>query len=412
KLRGYKYIEIDPDDPESYEDGIMEICSRLKRPYFPPFKSDSRLPLLDRFTGEIRDLNLSPHQYKGFGKVIEKFTTAFSQGDWLESENLISYFIKYFQYNIPNIQLYYPLVVKGVCELQLGRFVEAKETFSKAAQHPKADANSFGGLGHVYFRQQRYEEALARYEKALSISPGEESWEIRFNILGIKIQLGLDIDDDMAILEKIEYKKLKPDELIKVMNMKGIAFFKKGDYLSSLKIFESMHREGHYDATSICYHHSCLRSMGKIREAIELLCTEAEHLEKSRSHTYMGFVEDDDGITLYHHLADLYIQARMMDQALRIYEDKLCKKQGMDRQFMVEHARILIHVGREEEAMRVCEEVLNRKYFLPPKTSKEFFYDGFANYLLGNHERARYDYERSLDFYEKYYDAINLYSLE
>ena len=75
---------------------------------------------------------------------------------------------------------------------------------------------------------------------------------------------------------------------------------------------------------------------------------------------------------------------------------------------MVEYARILNAAGDKRMLRDVCEMVLSRKYFKNPRTNEDFYYDGFANYLLGNHERARYDYERCSGFIEKYYDELEL----
>jgi hypothetical protein len=46
--------------------------------------------------------------------------------------------------------------------------------------------------------------------------------------------------------------------------------------------------------------------------------------------------------------------------------------------------------------LKVCEKVLDPKNSGDlPLSAEDFYYMGFANYLLGNAKLARYDYERS-----------------
>jgi len=78
------------------------------------------------------------------------------------------------------------------------------------------------------------------------------------------------------------------------------------------------------------------------------------------------------------------------------------------RQFLTEFARMLDAVGRQAEARAVCEQHLRDSMAEPPRTREDFYYDGLANYLLGRHERARYDFERSEGFSPDYYDSLVL----
>jgi hypothetical protein len=51
----------------------------------------------------------------------------------------------------------------------------------------------------------------------------------------------------------------------------------------------------------------------------------------------------------------------------------------------------------------VCRQVLDPKNFDgAPASTEDFYYTGFANYMLGHHELARYDYERSGRLFEYY----------
>ena len=50
----------------------------------------------------------------------------------------------------------------------------------------------------------------------------------------------------------------------------------------------------------------------------------------------------------------------------------------------------------------VCKNMINESRIKLPVNHEDFYYDGFAWYLLGNYERAIYDYERSKE-YDLYY---------
>jgi hypothetical protein len=75
----------------------------------------------------------------------------------------------------------------------------------------------------------------------------------------------------------------------------------------------------------------------------------------------------------------------------------------------VEHARILKAVGGATNLAKmreVCTQVLDSMIFGDsPLTTHDFYYMGFANYLLGNYEFANYDYERSGGLF-KYYNGF------
>ena len=392
ELEGLLHLDVDEKDSKQYEEVIEKICRYLAVRYIPPFLGDSRMPLSERFVEEIKDLNLPVAQYGELMLIMDDFTRKFSERDWFESEKLISYFLMVSRYKIPEGQFYYPQIIKGICELQMGRFMEAEESFLQVIKNPSRDENSFGGLGQVYFRQQRYEEALEMYRQAHKICPRGKDLEIRFNVLGTQIEMGVD-DFDASFLEEIDMTEQVPEDWLKVMNMKGIAYFKIGELSKALAVLESMRQQNLYDITSITYHYLVLRDMGQSTEAINLLNREAEH---------------QDDLSLYHHLADLYLKLGMVTEALDIYKNKLCQSQRRTRQFMVEYARILNAIGEKEMVQEVCEMVLNRKYFRNPRTTEDFYYDGFANYLLGEYARARYDYERSSGFIDKYYDEMDL----
>jgi tetratricopeptide (TPR) repeat protein len=392
-IKDLVHLEYDANNPKQYEEIITRICRFMEVSYFPPFPGDLRLPFSDKFQNELKEFKGIPiAQYEELMLIINDFTVKFSESNWLSAYELISYFIMASNYKVPEKQIYYPHIVKGVCEIHLGRFIEAEETFKEAAKHPNADENSFSGLGQIYFRQRRYEEAFVNFQKALDICSSEFQLEIIVNIISTLIEKGESVEN-IDLLDKFDLSKMSADEKTNILNMKGIFYYKKRDFNNALKVFENMYKNNLGDIPTITYYFLTLKEIGRYNEALTLLKTEAEKTNNTN---------------LYHHLADFYLQTGKVIQCLDIYINVLCKPDKRTRQYMVEYARILKYNGNKDRTRDICGMVLDHKYFNYPKTKEDFYYDGFANFLLGKDERARYDFERSTGFFNKYYDELKI----
>ena len=67
------------------------------------------------------------------------------------------------------VDLYYSTVLKGVLEMQMGVFGEAERILRESVKSVPNDSNAYTALGHLYFKQERYREALSEFEKALRV---------------------------------------------------------------------------------------------------------------------------------------------------------------------------------------------------------------------------------------------------
>jgi tetratricopeptide (TPR) repeat protein len=172
--------------------------------------------------------------------------------------------------------------------------------------------------------------------------------------------------------------------------MKGIALFKQKEFKSAKGVFEKMENEHRYNSTTVIYHYLTLEKLGEKAAGLALLERESVKF---------------DAITIYHYLAHAYWHDCLDDQAIQVYENRLLKLQPHSRQFWLEYAR-MVKPGNPEKMKTACRRVLDGQSFPLPRTAGDFFYDGFANFLLGEHQRARYDFERSGDYCSYYYDQI------
>ena len=320
--------------------------------------------------------------------------------DWAGAKDKVILFLNLIDEINPGIKFYYPLVIRGVCELQLKEFVNARRTFLQATENQDGESNpliglGFAGLGHTYFSLESYDKSLKAFQKALSFLSDDEY--IQFNHLGALIYAG-EIDVDEKIFEKFDLSKLSPQESLKVINLKGIANYKKGKYDEAIQIFGNL-RWDDLDETSALYYSMALRETGSEEKAIDILNFAANKLKTAN---------------IYHHLADIFLGVGYVHEAILIYENFLCNPENPNwwcRQFFIEYARILTYidqVANHSKICEACEKVLDLGLFKPPQSKEDYFYLGYANYLLGKDDLAEYEYQRSAGFCEMYYNEIVL----
>lgn len=390
-LEGLLRVELNPADQRQFDDAIRRICEYLSVPYVPPILNDPRVFFSRRFQQEMNSQKVTPAEYVDLMNIIIGSAEKVAQNQWEEAGRLISLFLTLAAFKLPGVRFYYPQIIKGVCELQAGRFETAERTFAQATEHPMHDENSFGGLGHAYFYQHRYDEALAAFRKALDLQPADKS--IEFNIMGALLHAAAHVGG-VNLPDTLDRAELPPEDRIKVDKMKGIALIGRGEYEDAVEVFELIANRAQLDAASAIYYARALEACGRVNDAIALLRSEATR---------------QDDLNLYHHLADAYLRVGIIREGLRVYKDRLCRPGCRTRQYLVEYARILNAVDGVMNGVKmreVCGQVLDQKIFGDsPPTAEDFYYMGFANYLLGNHELARYDYERSGRLF-KYYNKF------
>lgn len=390
QLESTMHLDLVPADERQYDDLIVRICRLVSLPYSPPFLGDLRLPFVQRFRDEMRELITTPALYEELAVAVDEFARRFAAREWVEAEETVGYLLSAARYRLPGTELYFPLIARAVCRLQLGRFGEAEELLTAATRHPRRDENSYGALGQVYFRQRRYEEALRAFETALELCPPDERLELQFDILGTRIQLG-QAPKGAEVLAGFDRAKLDPGELAEVEKMEGIVKYKQGKLNEALVVFDRLRASGRDDAAAAVYGFLCLSESGRRAEALERLRADARRL---------------DDTVLYHHLAGFCLGIGRHEEGLGIYREILCSPARRTRQFFVEYARALTTLGHRREAEQACRQVLSSGQFRTPVSAEDFFYDGFANFLLGNRERAQYDYERSGGFCRTHYDEL------
>lgn len=410
QLEPLLHVRLDTANQDRYDEAIQKICEYLKVSYVSPFLRDMRVFFTQRFLEEAESLSLTNSNFIQLMRIMNRCAEKVVNGEWPQAWELVSTFLNLSAFLNPDAQLQYPFIIRGVCELQLRKFADATQTFLQvtrqmAGHDPKArrpfSGLAFAGLGHAYFLQQQYSQALDAFKQALTLIPDDK--DIRFNFLGTLLQT----DDQLLgeeLLEQFDALPLPAKERLKIAKVRGLVYYKKGQYLAAIRVFESI---GYHllDEASAIYLSQALGHCGREDEAIEVIASAAARLDDN-------CLVPNPGTNLYHHLVYAYLEAGYVDECLSIYETTLCRPERWTRQYLVEYARILGADGVRRNAARVheaCTKVLDPNHF--PHTDlkgEDFFYMGFANFLLGRHQLARYDYERSAGFCDKYYDDAAL----
>ena len=270
-----KYLEMDHDDDMNFEEKICVLCGYLNVIYHPDTTDHTRLPLYKNLQKEIKskfnEISVlgERYLYEKLMIIVNQFNLSYSLGQWKKSLDLINYFLAFSEYEIKKVIFYYPFIVKGACELQLNLVEDAEITFTKTITYVNADENAFGGMGQVYFRQNKFDKALTQYKIALSKCPlGNES-EILYNILLTAIEI-LDnvesveskdlvfeanyiINSSDYIARLVSNEFLTGKDGVRIKYLIGLAFLKTKKYEEAYRYFINIYENEIFDLQTVFF---------------------------------------------------------------------------------------------------------------------------------------------------------------
>ncbi len=378
----------------SYIKMLKGICNRLNQLYIPQIKAHPRLPFWKLFRDEVIEMAHSNRSHVELMTILGEFNENFKNNNWQQSRFLISHFISTCQYKIPGYKIFYPLIVKAVCEQELGLIDEAWNSYLQADKIKPHDENIYGGLGSICMQKRDFEKAEEYFRKSLEYCPVGKNRDERINHIISLIELGKKISDsDKEFIFNLDLSSFSENELTKIYNVQIALNYHTDNFSAVISIFKVMEKNNLQDTTSIIYYHQCQKVLINLSEAENILLSAIQNKDVNKSY---------DKTLLYHYLSDFYLEHGRVKEAIRIYKEYLLQPKIRTRQLMVKCARIYKNTGKYSLMKKVCEKMLSGKLFPVPKEKEDFYYDGFAWYLLGNKERANYDYERSTD-YDLYY---------
>lgn len=481
-IQGIRYLIMNHQNDTDFEAKICTLCSYLDVRYRPPENDPYLLPLfknfekeLDTHLSEVKELH-NKSLYEELVTTINKFNLFYSTGDWKNAHKTICYLITTLEFKTENAAFYYVTVVKGTCELQLGRWQEAEQTFQKAGELPDADENAFGGLGNVYYSQQQYSKALKSYQKALDRCPEEQKTELHYNILLTAVEVlnstarrvvedkdlmltARCIVEDTNWWNRLDLELYSPRDQVRIQHLFAVARLKQEKIREAFELMQKI-----YNYRLAVLPASFLKdlSTGFITPALfGALITAGIHIPKNApvhgcdtkdsKHFEMYVVTDgissyvfatrDNELSVYYRevailidygdlldclgyseeaiviltkeaaalndrslfqrLAFILAKCGRKDAAREIYHNKLCTE-PFERQYLVEYALFVKQLGKTQETEEVCRQVISLGN---PQSFSDWYYQGFAHYLLGDAVNAKLYYNGCKN-YDKYYDQM------
>jgi len=391
ELRYYAALDGSRTD---FEEMILGLCRDMGVPYSPLIMAHPHLPFMDRFSAEIANLLSKRPEHENatqrkLMQIQQDFEAAYERGDYVRALSLISYFVLTCEYEFPEERLYYPYVVKGVCEISRGRLLEATQTFRGLMNHPKLDENVYGALGHIKHEQGAYREALEYYRIAEAMDPADPA--AKAGVLANAVMCGETVDID-EFYGRIKEGGISWDEdRIKIDTLMAHALAVNNRLDEAARILETLIREGEITSKITVNLAQVLKMKGQTGQGLSLL------------RKYEDVFPDDPDYL--HALASFFFYMRDHKNANDTFT-RLVDKFPYVRQYRIDAAQARWISGDREEARRIVEPVLNTKIFPPPETENDYFCDGFANWFHERYERADYDFERSNFPSEKHYQNI------
>ncbi len=392
ELESIHYIEMDPEDSRSLHDGLTKICESIGAEYNPLHDAHPRLPFWELFRKEVMEALHSNASHIKLMTILSEFNERFKDKNWKQSHDLISLFLALCQYDINDYEPFYPWLVKSICELHQEKYSEAIESCHQAGKVNKNNVNYHGCLGQIYMYMKYNQEAKYHFKEALKICPDGENTDEKINYISILIQTGEDVSECFQNFVMCLYPLDFGNDYLTIVNLQAIFLFKSGRFQEAALMLERLYRKDLGNIVSVSYLLNSLLRMGERRKALEIIKCIA--FKKCNN-------EEVDQLLMVSYLIDYCVECENICISKKIskkIKKFIYNKTNISRLFILRYALLCKKNGDEKEVQRICQSLLSGGLFCLPKSEEDFYYDGLAHYLLGNSERAQYDYERSHQF--------------
>ena len=398
QLKDIKHLDFSNDSVETYVGLQEEICHSINKVYIPEKLAHDRLPFQQLFNDEVYWFAHNNSSHVALTKIIGEFNEYFLQEDWDRAYFLISYFISSCQYKIPKYQITYPWIVKAVCEQTMGYDDEAEKSYTEVLMTDPKNPDALGGLGMVHLVRQDHKEAQENFLKAESNSKGLQVKVEHLNYLMAKVSAGDNLTGaDMKFIDSLDENDFIGQDRITVLIHKAVAYFYNGDFIQARINFQCAGTDNLVYPKDLIYYHLTLMSLGEPAEA-----------EKVMKRRIDGLKTDDQILNqreIILQLAIFYCESNRISKCERLFTKYLMNPGVRNREIMIRYAQIMAMMQNKEQARQTCKEMMEGDDIGLAKTKADLYFDGFAQYILENHERARYDYEKS-GAWAEFYDQV------
>ena len=382
-------VKLDPDERRGYLQKIAGLCRQMTVVYRPVIRKRPYLPFWKGFLDEVETVRKTYPDTWHLMPALTEFDRCFDRKEWNRALELITYYNTSVTYLADGTQHdANSLMVQAHCECITGH-AEAAELLLKRAATELPDAPSvLGSLAYLHLlRKEPYqarEYLVAAIARCTAASLRERMFYLR-----PMVELGEAIsEEDRDLVLDTDIANWEDDERTAIHGVRAQLLYQSARYKPAIDLLTSAKAEGLYNTPTVIYAHLSWLKLERKSEAESILTDQIRETEPDG---------DINSAELYYQLAEYYLTTDQVGKTLTIYEKQLCKPETVTRKFAVRYARILKQLGDDKRTRTECLQILGGE-FAPPCSYEDFYYDGYANYLLGNTERAKHDFERSRQF--------------
>ena len=363
------YQRMDFHSERELEGALIRLCDDLKWLYRPPIIGDPRLPFMQKFKDELKQVATGRPGREGRGNAIyrrlmtaqQDFEGYVKSGDYIKALERINLILLTCEYEFPETWLYYPYITKAVCQIVLGRVRQALITIKPLFRHPNKDENLYGILGDIRDREGNHQAALRSYETALQFDPDDT--DLCAHVLLQRIHLGKPVMeheflwiDDSSNRTKQDRRRLKAVQAIVLA------------YTNRLEEAKEVFWDLLLDADPEDI------EMGHVIQCVELFAQNGQprlaerllNLSERLFSKHTAFVE---------YRAQCFLRSGDTEHALTYYR-RLVTWHPDGVRYRVELAKLYWLSGRTQEAQAVCARVLKEGRL--PRSPLDFYYTGLA----------------------------------
>jgi tetratricopeptide (TPR) repeat protein len=388
QLKGTMNLPVDFSATAGIESAVFEICNRLKVKYTPPPLEDPRFPFMTLLFEEFGNvLGESPYEaalYDSLLRILMDFHEAFAKGDYPQSAAHLDYFIQIAKHEYRKSTLWYPYILRAVCDCLQDNYAEALERLSQinvpTSIYPRPSplrSTVCATIGYVHYQQGEFGAAVDSYSRALEEYPNDTANQC--NLAVASLEAGIAISKAKAFAAIDGCSVLAGDKpQTEVMKARVCAL--TGNEPEARTRFEALVKTGEEEAYLVEPYAQFLCERSERDRARELLraCVKS-HPSEMYARLFLAKLHEECGDS-----------AAASKEFSRIGQQ--CTKNAK-MQFQV--LRGLWSIQYRKEALGLANDILAQFTVSPPADGDEFLAAGAANWIMGNLERAEYDFERS-----------------
>jgi tetratricopeptide (TPR) repeat protein len=382
QLRTRIWLKIRPDDDHDYEQAIKRICRSVALAYSPHFVRDPRIVFDRLFRAELSG-SLSIADQEDLEELVASCERELGmpRPDWQWIADRLSEFLSRSERKHLGINWLYPRILLGLCQLETGpqSYENAIRTLESTTAVFPTVSMAWAALGIAHLVSERPKEAILALQRARELCPPDADWEIRFNLLTAAAMENSGFSDIEELLVGVNLDAVPIDDWVTIHNLLGVYYVNKGDMQKAVEVLTKVRsREvdgvSAGDATTSLYLHWALKAKKDLVSAAVILEEDGRKLKSAN---------------LLHHLARFYMECGLFKQAEIVFLE-LCAPPNRTRKYVIAYARFLKHLGRLEELKTTSSSIIGSDPLLATsqRDEEEFFYMGFAHYLLGNKDTA------------------------